>query len=728
VETCRASTAFGKSRPRELKRSVSTLRFFFWNIHTSAYYLKETLVYLYLMSGERRFSKFFITLFIFAITCFSSVFVFHPQVVHAEDEQQTQSSFGSGFFKLLLAPLLANPVLAPAVAPVVASGAVDTAESLQDAASSISSLPLKIAFAIGGVLLGMVAAILQFFAGIILHISVYLFDIAMLIATDGLSQIVNTGNTQTAIREAWTIFRDLINIGFVFVLLYIAINFILNAESSSTKKLLSNTIIAAFLINFSFFFAALVVDVSNQMAIEIRRSVDTELNGETLAGFLGKRTNLDSLVEAIQSGTGMATTGVEVNALVESKQASILDVAIKWGVGGILMLVLTLTLAIVLLIAAFTLIARTIILVLLLITSPIGFAGYVLPYTQKMAREWWQSLIGQAFFLPVFLLFILVAVKLINNNLLGIDFNGGQITSTSLDISDAQRSIVDLGKLIAGNFIQYAIVIGLFVGALTTAKKMSSMGSTVVSKLSGQITSTVGGAAFATAGFAGRNTVGRMADKALNSDRVQDFAAKHKYMGGLTMRGLNGVAGSTFDARGSRAFSGVASATGVGFGNAGGKGGIQGQDKWVAGQYQKTADLITIGKKKEAELKAAMPAKIQQAEAQRDRARNVMNNEEAAKKYDAQAKKLKESLKTGQYAKDEIQKRKNAYADDLEASAKGKLSKGLMLGTAKAAAADKIRKNINADPTTRAFEALQKAINDNTKNDTRIAKAAKENA
>lgn len=468
--------------------------------------------------------------------------------------------------------------------------------------ASLKSLPLKIAFAIGGVLLGIIASILSFLASILVHISVYFFDIALVIATDGLSQIVASGSaTAEAIKKAWIIIRDLANIGFVFILLYIAINFILSAESSSTKKLLSNTILAAVLINFSFFFAAVVVDVANQLAVELRTDVDLvwKNNGaSSLAEFIIKSTKVDETVSAIKSSTDMGSgdSGSQIAGALEgidSGNASLLDRAIQWGIGSTMMFILMLVLAITFIIASFILIARTIVLILLLITSPIGFAGFVLPYTQKIAKEWWQSLVGQAFFLPVFLLFILIAVKLIEAKILGINFTPVSETATSIPVSGVQKDIVTLGKNIAGGVIQYAIVIGLFIAALTSAKKLSSMGSDIVTKLSGSITSTVGGAALGVAGYAGRNTIGRAAN--LSAESFKNSRLAGTIPGRYALEAMRGVAGSSFDARQGRVFKGVAEATGLSekdYGKAGGKGGYSSQlDKQIASNVKYASSL-----------------------------------------------------------------------------------------------------------------------------------------
>src|SRR3989338_10218858 len=72
---------------------------------------------------------------------------------------------------------------------------------------------------------------------------------------------VNYSNL-TTINSAWSAIRDLANMGFIFILLYAAIQTILGIGSDA-KKLIVNIIVVAILINFSLFFTKVVIDISN---------------------------------------------------------------------------------------------------------------------------------------------------------------------------------------------------------------------------------------------------------------------------------------------------------------------------------------------------------------------------------------------------------------------------------------------------------------------------------
>mgnify|MGYP003532565324 FL=1 len=69
------------------------------------------------------------------------------------------------------------------------------------------------------------------------------------------------------IDKAWVVVRDLSNIFFILILLYVAIKTVLNMGGHETKSMITSVIIMAVLINFSLFFTKIVIDSSNILAL-----------------------------------------------------------------------------------------------------------------------------------------------------------------------------------------------------------------------------------------------------------------------------------------------------------------------------------------------------------------------------------------------------------------------------------------------------------------------------
>jgi len=75
--------------------------------------------------------------------------------------------------------------------------------------------------------------------------------------------------------QAWRIARDLSNIFFILILLYIAIKIILGLAGHDGKKMIIWVIIMALLINFSMFATKIVIDSSNVLALIFYNKIET---------------------------------------------------------------------------------------------------------------------------------------------------------------------------------------------------------------------------------------------------------------------------------------------------------------------------------------------------------------------------------------------------------------------------------------------------------------------
>ena len=108
----------------------------------------------------------------------------------------------------------------------------------------------------------------------------------------------------TFISTGWTTARDLANMAFLFILIYIAFTIMLEAETSGTMSLLAGVIVIALLVNFSFFFTRIVIDAGNILSIQFYNSITAPSVQATSGG--------GSVQGAIASGVS-AATGVGAN-------------------------------------------------------------------------------------------------------------------------------------------------------------------------------------------------------------------------------------------------------------------------------------------------------------------------------------------------------------------------------------------------------------------------------
>ncbi|PIT91115.1 hypothetical protein COU17_02020, partial [Candidatus Kaiserbacteria bacterium CG10_big_fil_rev_8_21_14_0_10_49_17] len=221
-----------------------------------------------------------------------------------------------------------------------------------------------------------------------------------------------------AIDTTWGAFRDLGNIGIIFVLLAIAIATIVGSTSYGAKQMLARVIIIAVLLNFSLFFSKFVIEISNRVAVEFYSKITTESASVVLPGKdSGQSTQTSqSPIQKGLSGAFMNQFGL-TSFYDWSKLDATLTQVRNEGLGR--MFVYGMFLMIFFFIAAgafftaFTMLAvRGVALIFLMIASPLAFVAYALPSTQGFAKKWWSQLTNYAIFAPVFFILMWVILTL----------------------------------------------------------------------------------------------------------------------------------------------------------------------------------------------------------------------------------------------------------------------------------------------------------------------------
>ena len=294
---------------------------------------------------------------------------------------------------------------------------------------------------------------------------------------------------QTGVKAAWTIIRDLANIGFIFILLFIGIAMILRLDGYNTKKLLATLIIAALLVNFSMFFAKVVIDVSNAFALEFYEAVSAPCNGNKdilncLDNGISDRFMQNLKLTTIFNLEG--DTGISGFTKLGNTESGFLDAEeinkgnktganIELNAGNIFLI--TFLGSIFLLITAFVFFAvsilfviRFIALIILITLSPIGIAAFALPATAQYGSKWWKALFQYSFFAPVYLLFTYIIFKFMDS--LTRDFGAEKSMFTAIIKGDSGS---------VGIIFNFLVITSLMLASLLLARNMSgAVGSKAV--------------------------------------------------------------------------------------------------------------------------------------------------------------------------------------------------------------------------------------------------------
>ncbi|HDO23725.1 MAG TPA: hypothetical protein ENG99_00735 [bacterium] len=353
----------------------------------------------------------------------------------------------------------------------------------------------------------------------LLWFSGQILDVSVSFALD--SKTLNTN----MVKEGWKITRNLVNLFFIFILLYISIATILQIGGYGMKDLLVKVIIVALLVNFSLVFTRVVIDASNVLAMEFYSKISAPQESAVTVGGV-----------QVKGVSAVFISGFNPQRLLSQ------DSFQKWVVGGngslLVIFIIFLVASIINVIAAFVLFAAAILFIvrivalwLIMILAPLAFLAMILPSTGRYAKEWWGKLFSQSFFAPIFLfLFYLVAMLIV-----GPSGGEGFLASLAATLSTSASSsggvaggIVSFFKSIAVVIMQFSILAVLLVACLIIAGKMGAHGAGAMQKLG--TNARKWGQSYA--GRIGRRGVGFASEKALNhaygTDEKGNFKNKGK--------------------------------------------------------------------------------------------------------------------------------------------------------------------------------------------------------
>lgn len=199
------------------------------------------------------------------------------------------------------------------------------------------------------------------------------------------------GDANNSMYVAWNIMRSIANIAFVIVFLIIIYAQLTNLSVSNygLKKLIPRLIVAAVLVNISYFIAALAVDISNilgyavQNVFNIIREQTFHLTNDNINGF---NTNAWGAVTAAILAGGGLVGGVYYMAA-----------------GGLyLLLPILIGLLLTVIFVVVVLAARQAIIVILVIIAPLAFVANLLPNTEKWFDKWKDLFFTMLIFFPAF--------------------------------------------------------------------------------------------------------------------------------------------------------------------------------------------------------------------------------------------------------------------------------------------------------------------------------------
>jgi len=255
-----------------------------------------------------------------------------------------------------------------------------------------------------------------------------------------------------AVQIGWTLTRDIANLGFIFVIIFIAFGTILKVESFHLKRLLPKLIAAALLINFSLLVAAVFLDFAGILMNFFFNNAYTSSGGD--------------------GGIAMALTGaMQVHGFLKTPDvnaatfAAFSAASLNYLASLAFLVFATIFGAITLLAIGFMFLVRYIIIGFLLIMLPAAILAWVIG--GKTWDEWTGKFFQYTFFGPLagFYIYITLKTAMVLSTLNGLQLSQVVSQDTSGVISNIASY---LGSMI--------IMVSMLIYGLNLAQKQCEIG------------------------------------------------------------------------------------------------------------------------------------------------------------------------------------------------------------------------------------------------------------
>lgn len=241
-----------------------------------------------------------------------------------------------------------------------------------------------------------------------------------------------TLDTASPLYRMWDIMRGFANIAFVAAFLIIIYSQVsgIGFSNYNIKKLLPRLIVAALLVNLSYYVCALAVDLSNILGYNLQQAF-IDLRGQIVGNNTGANTDVtswESVTTFILSG---GTIGAIAGLTALAGGANILS-------SVVLLLPFLIGVLIAIVVALLVLAARQALIIILIVVAPLAFVAYLLPNTEKWFDKWKDIFITMMLLFPIF----------------SVIFGGSQLAGSLIIQTATNMSI-----LLLGMFVQVAPIV-----------------------------------------------------------------------------------------------------------------------------------------------------------------------------------------------------------------------------------------------------------------------------
>lgn len=283
------------------------------------------------------------------------------------------------------------------------------------------------------------------------------------------------------ISAGWTTARDIANMAFIFILVYLAITIMFQANTAGTMHTLANVIIIALLINFSFFFTRLVIDAGNILSVQFYNAITAGIPPVPSLALNGNQ--VPDLTAGIMQGVNIQTA-LNSDSFKRFHDNSQQDLGFIPYVIALSFLYISIGAMLFMLAGAFftagaKFVTRIVMLWFMIIASPLALVARAsgMRSIERYYHSWQETLIKNAFYPAAFLFIFWLLSKFMGS--LG---TGGAISALFADLNsasgaDAGSFMASMAVFIANLGIRVGFVIAMIYIALEASKRFGVYGA-----------------------------------------------------------------------------------------------------------------------------------------------------------------------------------------------------------------------------------------------------------
>lgn len=218
----------------------------------------------------------------------------------------------------------------------------------------------------------------------------YLYNTALvpLITVHPLSTSTSSTNS---LYVAWSTMRSIANVAFIIAFLLIIFSQLTSfgIDNYGLKKILPRLIVAAILVNLSYYLCAIFVDLSNILGVGIQNLLEALRPHTAQVSWAGMT---QFILSGGTAGLAGVAGGIGIITATGGSITSLIFLLLPAMLGLLLSLLVTF-----LIIAA-----RQALIIILVVISPLAFVAYLLPNTEQWFKKWRSMFTTMMVFFPAF--------------------------------------------------------------------------------------------------------------------------------------------------------------------------------------------------------------------------------------------------------------------------------------------------------------------------------------